>query len=589
MFICRDRVRVSSALGTSAIFAFIALFTCVNCALAQSRVEQKWAARVDGPAAGSDNAYAIATDSQGNVIVGGGICVAASSPGVCTQQELQIEKYSPAGVRLWGASLKTAGNAAWATAVATDVSGNVYVTGGGIFQPGLGTLITVKYSSVGLRQWIAYYKGPGAGSNTVLGSPQILVDSGGNSYISGFVNGPGFTGPITTIKYGPSGQQLWARQFSALSVGFANGSANSARGLSLDSGGNLYVTGSFDNNDPTQLFGEGITIKYSPSGARLWYKSTDNTGSGTFSDTFSNNGIVLDGAGNPCVVGTSYVQQSSSTATVDSVYVIKYTPNGVPMWTASKQGPTGVAIALDSHANAYVTGPQFPVTSNSNLANYSTSKISSSGAFEWTETYNNTGSGNNQSSALIVNGLGQVYVTGQSTSSGGLFDYATIKYETTGTRDWVIRYNGPKNGTNSSNGLPDEIAAWGGDLYVSGSNAGSSGQLGWATVDYVQDADVATPTSLAFTSQKIGTISAGQTITLTNSASSGNVQFEGIDVHGPFAESNNCPGLLAPHASCKVTVTYKPTAVGTQTGSVDVYDQWAGSPAIITLTGTGTN
>jgi hypothetical protein len=104
-----------------------------------------------------------------------------------------------------------------------------------------------------------------------------------------------------------------------------------------------------------------------------------------------------------------------------------------------------------------------------------------------------------------------------------------------------------------------------------------------------QDAAVVSPSSLSFSAQKVGTVSGEQSVTLTNSDSTAELTLEGIDVHGPFAEANNCPSSLAPLASCTIKAIFKPVATGTATGSVDVYDQWAGSPAIVSLTGTGTN
>ena len=44
---------------------------------------------------------------------------------------------------------------------------------------------------------------------------------------------------------------------------------------------------------------------------------------------------------------------------------------------------------------------------------------------------------------MAVDGNGNVYVTGGSYGSGNSWDYATIKYNTSGDTIWVRRYNGP--------------------------------------------------------------------------------------------------------------------------------------------------
>jgi len=41
-----------------------------------------------------------------------------------------------------------------------------------------------------------------------------------------------------------------------------------------------------------------------------------------------------------------------------------------------------------------------------------------------------------------VDGSGNVYVTGYSIESGTYFDYATVKYNSSGVQQWVQRYNG---------------------------------------------------------------------------------------------------------------------------------------------------
>lgn len=43
---------------------------------------------------------------------------------------------------------------------------------------------------------------------------------------------------------------------------------------------------------------------------------------------------------------------------------------------------------------------------------------------------------------LVVNNLGNVYITGSSVGIGAGSDYVTIKYDTLGNELWVARYNG---------------------------------------------------------------------------------------------------------------------------------------------------
>jgi FG-GAP-like repeat len=99
------------------------------------------------------------------------------------------------------------------------------------------------------------------------------------------------------------------------------------------------------------------------------------------------------------------------------------------------------------------------------------------------------------------------------------------------------------------------------------------------------------PTSLTFGSQKVGTKSQPQKVTVTN-VSSAAVSFSGIGIGGrnyqDFSETNTCGSQLAGNASCAVEVTFAPTRKGTRSG--DVYFTVTpknGSPAPVGLTGTG--
>ena len=56
---------------------------------------------------------------------------------------------------------------------------------------------------------------------------------------------------------------------------------------------------------------------------------------------------------------------------------------------------------------------------------------------------------------------------------------------------------------------------------------------------------------------------------------------------GDFAQSNTCASAVQPSVPCTITVTFKPTAMGTRSGSVTVTDNAPGSPHELVLTGTG--
>jgi hypothetical protein len=98
------------------------------------------------------------------------------------------------------------------------------------------------------------------------------------------------------------------------------------------------------------------------------------------------------------------------------------------------------------------------------------------------------------------------------------------------------------------------------------------------------------PTSLTFASQLLGSTSAPQAVTLTNTGdralSIASIEILGFE-GGEFASSSPCGTSLSAGASCTVTITFTPNAVGTQTAQLVFTDNGPGSPQIVELTGTG--
>lgn len=93
--------------------------------------------------------------------------------------------------------------------------------------------------------------------------------------------------------------------------------------------------------------------------------------------------------------------------------------------------------------------------------------------------------------------------------------------------------------------------------------------------------------SLAFGNQPVNTTSSPQSVTLTNSGS-GPLTITSIAASGNFSQTNSCGAQVAPGANCTITVTFTPSAIGASSGAITISDNAAGSPQMISLTGTGT-
>ena len=93
-------------------------------------------------------------------------------------------------------------------------------------------------------------------------------------------------------------------------------------------------------------------------------------------------------------------------------------------------------------------------------------------------------------------------------------------------------------------------------------------------------------TSLTFASQIVGTTSAAQQVTLTNSGTA-SLNISSISASGDFAQTNNCPSSLGSGTNCTVSVTFIPKASGNRAGTLSIADDAvAGSPQTVSLNGT---
>ena len=138
-----------------------------------------------------DFAFSIALDGSGNVYVTG------NSSGSGTGPDYATVKYNSAGVMLWASRYNGPGNNFdYAYAIALDGAGNAYVTGR---SSGSGTgsdYATIRYSSDGVEQWVQRYT-----ENDFDWASSIAVDGSGNVYVTGRSSGSGTSEDYATIKY----------------------------------------------------------------------------------------------------------------------------------------------------------------------------------------------------------------------------------------------------------------------------------------------------------------------------------------------------------------------------------------------------
>lgn len=341
---------------------------------------------------------------------------------------------------LWTSRYDGGGND-FPKAMALDPQGNILVTGS---SAGVGTgwdILTVKYSPQGEILWARRFNGPGNGDDFGAG---LVVDSQG--YI--FVTGQSYTGSATgadivLLKYSPAGGQLWQKTYGAPGTG-----TDDARGIVMDSSGNLYVAGTSE--------GDFVTLKFLPSGDTAWVRHFGGAGLDAPS------GLALDGAGHLYVAGT--VHAGDSTA---DFAVVKYSTGGDSLWSRSYNGPANLAdsvtaLALDRTGRAYLAGSSVGLGSGTD---YAVVAYDSSGNFLWNFRYDGPASAADVPLALACDDSGYVYVTGSSVGIGSLSDYATLKLNRSGDSLWCQRFNGAANVNDVASSLVIDRA---GRIYVGG-------------------------------------------------------------------------------------------------------------------------
>jgi len=336
-------------------------------------------------------------------------------------------------------------------ALAVDGAGNVYVTGQ---STGSGTdydYATVKYNASGKQVWARRFNGPGNGPDC---ANAVALDGSGNAYVTGWTVVSGGKYDIATIKYDKNGRQVWVRRYDGPGHG-----DDMATALALDGSGNVYVTGGsyYSGSDY-----DYVTVKYSPKGRLLWarrYSWPGNRGDWPLA-------IVVDGSSNVYITG--YLEARS--ADDDRICAtLKYDPNGKRLWAQTYEGTgkgddLGQAIAVDGAGNAYVTGSSEGPDSKSD---YATIKYSPAGAQLWVQRYDGPGHDHDAPRGLVLDGAGNVYVTGTSYRSGLNPDYATIKYSPNGKQLWVERFS---RTTKSSQWAYAVAVDHSGNVYVTGNS-----------------------------------------------------------------------------------------------------------------------
>jgi hypothetical protein len=153
-------------------------------------------------------------------------------------------------------------------------------------------------------------------------------------------------------------------------------------------------------------------------------------------------------------------------------------------WAARYNGPAnmvdgGTAVAVDALENVYVTGRRGDTPASFECT---TIKYDPAGNERWVRAYRASDTTHYDTGWCVAcDGFGSVYVAAASTDSFTGDDIAVIKYDTLGNFQWVSRYNGPGN----SYDWPFDIAVdASGSVYVTGRSVGDGTGFDYVTVKW---------------------------------------------------------------------------------------------------------
>jgi len=223
-------------------------------------------------ATGIDTVNRIAVEADGDsYIVGSTDTTLDAQPYLGGFRDALVIKYDTAGVRQWTRLIGTAANDG-AFAVATDGSGNVFVSGpttgdlDGHMNQGAEDVFVVKYDGGGTKIGTAYAVGS-SGSDIALG---MVVDGSGNLYVTGYTNGDldgGSAGSndLFLTKFNAAGLGQWTKQLGTLANDHAQGVALDADDQPVCTGG---TEGDLDDN-LSHGAGDGFIVKYDIDGVLL--------------------------------------------------------------------------------------------------------------------------------------------------------------------------------------------------------------------------------------------------------------------------------------------------------------------------------
>jgi len=344
----------------------------------------------------------VVLDASGNVYLGGetqattGIASGGFQSTISEGYDAFLVKFNSNGARIWGTyfgggngSISSTG-AENCSGLATDASGNVYMTGytqstygiasGGYQNTFIGdsTVSTnsncylVKFNSSGNRIWSTYYGGSGLNSGY-----DVAIDLNGDVYLCGITpNTNGIASGGSQITYGGGTRDGFLAKFNSAgnrlwSTYYGGAGQDWAESIVIDNIGNVYLAGTTESLSGIATGGfqntygggttDGFLAKFNSAGNRLWATYYGgSSGDGIENVTMDNAGFIY------CIGRTSSLsnialgslQNNYGGGTLDAL-LVKFNNLGNRVgasYFGGSASENGTAIATSGSGDIYIGG-----------------------------------------------------------------------------------------------------------------------------------------------------------------------------------------------------------------------------------------
>jgi hypothetical protein len=370
--------------------------------------------------------------------------------------------------------------------------GTVDFGGGPLTSAGNGDVFVVSFDSTGAHRWSSRF----GGSSSDDCGEDVAVDGSGNLYVTGHYSGTLDLGggPLTSAghedifiaSFDPDGTHRWSKRLGGSSSDFG-------RAAAVDGGGNVYITGSFEGT--TDLGGGPLTsagysdvfvASFGPGGAHRWSRRLGGP-SWDYGE-----GVAADGGGNMYVTG--FFQETAdlgggplTSAGDEDIFVASFGPGGAHRWSkrlGSAGSDRGLGAAVDGSGNLYVTGsfegtmdPGGGPLTSAGHEDIFVASFDPHGASRWTRSLGGVGSDGGEGVAAGKDG--NLYATGyfrgimdlgvgSPITSAGDTDIFVVSFGSTGAPRWIKRFGG----VGADHGASIEAGGSGG-LHVTGFFSGA--------------------------------------------------------------------------------------------------------------------